>query len=203
MSWKFFSLLNVAFVLTTIVGPFSSSHHGVAGLIALALSVPAAGGVVLYAFDRPASPSLWGVFSWLFAADSLGIFGYFALRMVEIGPRGGPLAVAVVLTAVGVYQYCVWLALHRLAEGEARPRPSASRGRDDRSSLIMAAAKNDPERARIIAWCLLAALVIAAPLAVWHTVATGHANRLIAPVVLGLIGGLRYYGSAKKLREGR
>jgi hypothetical protein len=204
MAWRVFSVLNALIVFSTVLGPFASSHHSLLGLIAIGMSVPAAGGVYLYAFEKPATRSLWSAFSWLFAADSIGVIVYFAMRIIEVGPHHRPAAMAILFALVVAYQYFTWLAICRLSGKRLPLQASAGRKRDEPFTRVIAeAAENHPGRAKALAWCLLAVLVAVAPLVVWHAIAEGKAYKLLLPSVIGIVCGLKSYASAKAARQNR
>lgn len=123
MGWRFFGLLNVLIAMVAICGPVP--HHNVLAGIATIMTVPAAGGVLLYANGSPTGPRLWRVFSWLYAANAVGFVTFLVIRSIEIAPRHNPVLLVVVMASIVACHYFTWLALHRL--GRERYQPAQRR----------------------------------------------------------------------------
>jgi hypothetical protein len=113
MGWKLLGVMNVLIAMVAIFG--TGSSHSILGVIAVAMTVPATAGVFLYAYGKAVDVRFWRIFSWLFAADSVGIVTFFIVRSIEVGSRHNPLAVAFLLAFVIGCQFFTWLALHRLS----------------------------------------------------------------------------------------
>ena len=117
MGWK---ILGVANALIALVAIFGNASHGVLGVIAAAMAIPATVGVFLYAYGKTVEPRFWRIFSWLFAADSVGIVTFFIVRSIEVGPRHNPMTVVFLLVFVIGCQFFTWMALHRLSSSRQR-----------------------------------------------------------------------------------
>jgi hypothetical protein len=111
MRWKAFAILNAALVLSTLFGPRAGTYYGPFAIVSIAISIPAAAGLLLYAFnkdpyafdrDMPPRP-FWMAFSWVFAAYS---FGMLKLSLLAIF---GAFAV------LAAWHFFTWLAVRRYA----------------------------------------------------------------------------------------
>ena len=120
MGWKIFAIVNAILVGMTIFGPRSSAYSAPFEIFSILISIPAAIGLALYAFNRLfLTPSAWRIFSWLFAAYSIGIIGLFLKQLVDKVAGGAALLpIAGALAIVVALQFFNWLALHRLGMGE-------------------------------------------------------------------------------------
>jgi hypothetical protein len=204
MGWKIFSIISIVVVLSTIIGPFAASHHSLLGLIGIGISIPASAGVLFYAFGKPKPSSLWHAFSWVFAAQSIGVITFFVVRTIQVAAGHSPVATATLLMLVTGYQYFTWLALYRLS-GRGLPRHSSkSATRAERfAQFATEAATRHPRRTKIIAWCFVTIILAAVPVIVWDAISAGKPYKLMMPTIIGIVLGVRGYASAKKAREGK
>lgn len=115
MGWKVFAVLNGLIVLKTIFDPVDEGYSPFE-MLSIAISIPAAIGLALYAFRRRWLPSApWKPFSWLFAVYSVWAVGLFLWNMRNKSVEGfdGAIGMIGAFALVAALQYFTWLALWR------------------------------------------------------------------------------------------
>jgi hypothetical protein len=125
MRWKAFAILNAALVLSTLFGPRAGTYYGPFAIVSIAISIPAAAGLLLYAFnkdpyafdrDMPPRP-FWMAFSWVFAAYSFGMLKLAIDNWVIQFARGklSLLAIFGAFAVLAAWHFFTWLAVRRYA----------------------------------------------------------------------------------------
>jgi hypothetical protein len=200
MRWKFLGLMNVLIASVAIAGP---GEYSVPRLVCFGMAIPAAVGVFLYASEATAAERFWRIFSWLFAAESIGLADFLLRRSIAIWSAHSPVLIVALLAFVFASQFFTWQALHRLGQGLRIPVARRS-ARDERSAQFLAeAAKDHPKTAKVAAWTLMIAIIAVFPMALWHQISERGVYSLVAPTVAGLVIGLKLYGAQKKARAGK
>jgi hypothetical protein len=123
--WKVFSVLNALVVISTIVGPRAGSYDSPFELAGIIISIPAALGLILYAFGKHLfSSTFWKVFAWVFAGFSLVAIGLFLKQTVATAMADGfkPVGMLGAIAVVVCLQFFTWLALQRLSKPVAGVR---------------------------------------------------------------------------------
>lgn len=123
LGWKAFALINAGVVVSILVAPAPGMFDDPLNIISTILSLPAAIGLLIYAFNQgPGSPRLWAACSWMFGGYSivgLVVGCYRIIGKMDPTPYGILVAIGAIAT-VGAHQYFTWVALWRLSHRTAR-----------------------------------------------------------------------------------
>lgn len=119
--WKAFATLNAALVVSTLVGPRADNYSGPFDAVGIAVCIPAAVGILLYAFhkdpyfnrDMPPRP-FWMAFSRVFAFYSVAMLALTTKIWIGSG-KMSLLAACGAFAVLAALQFFTWLPLRRYA----------------------------------------------------------------------------------------
>lgn len=125
MGWKLFGILYAAIAAGMAASVMAGVERAPPEVLGTVLTVAAAAGVLLYAFDRAAGPAAWwAAFAWVWVIWSVAATLIGAYRLAG-ALAAHPLPALAALATGLAFQLPPWIAIRRLgrAPAPARVRP--------------------------------------------------------------------------------